>query len=310
MPRIVLDRQTRAARKRARATLGTLRDCQIAPTTFTRYLLAVSYFAHWALTMTGRLADSWDELDLQVMAYMETLWEEGDSKTFAANTLNGIQHLLCTRRVLPGGWKLLRTWDKKELPNRAPPLPSSVLLGMAGFAAREGRIDIAALLLVGFHAMLRTCEFLALSAKNVAINQAGGGVISLPWSKSAQRSGNVEYVTIDDPNVGQRLAAITKHLPPDALLLRGTSTEFRQFFARALRELKVEQHDFRPYSVRRGGASFDFATYGDIKRTMARGRWGGWNVARTYITEGWQVLHHLALSPETNKRIKHYSQFL
>ena len=82
-------------------------------------------------------------------------------------------------------------------------------------------------------------------------------------------------MTIDDPNVGRRLAAIAQNLPPDVLLLRGTATEFRQFFARALRELKVQKHDFRPYSIRRGGASFDFAIDGDIKQTRARRRGGG-----------------------------------
>jgi hypothetical protein len=202
---------------------------------------AVSYFAQWALTMTGHLADSWDELDLQVMAYMETLWDEsdnetfadntlngiqhlllaymetllekGDSKTFAANTWNGIQHLLCARRVLPGGWKLLRTWDKG--------------------------CDLTAVVKVSTTKRQRgVCHH-----RRPECWTTTGGDYKIPSSR--------------------------------CFAARGTSTVFRQFFARALRELKVERHDFRPYSVRRGGTLFDLAIYGDIKRTMARGTWGG-----------------------------------
>ena len=48
--------------------------------------------------------------------------------------------------------------------------------------------------------------------------------------KSDHSNTMVRSVTIDDPKVGRQLAAITKGLPPVALLSRGTFTKSRQCF--------------------------------------------------------------------------------
>ena len=102
MPRLVLARQSREARKHSRAALGRLHDCRVAPKTLTRYLTAVSFFSHWVLCAQGALGDSWEILDSQVMAWIEALWEEGKGKHHAADALSGIQHLMSTQRVLIG----------------------------------------------------------------------------------------------------------------------------------------------------------------------------------------------------------------
>ena len=39
------------------------------------------------------------------------------------------------------------------------------------------------------------------------------------------------------------------------------------------------------YSVRRGGASYDFASHGLMERTLLRGRWESVKSARVYVNE-------------------------
>lgn len=40
---------------------------------------------------------------------------------------------------LPGAWRLVKTWVTHELPNRAPPVPETVLHAMAGWALYRQR---------------------------------------------------------------------------------------------------------------------------------------------------------------------------
>ena len=218
--------------------------------------------------------------------------------------------MLSTKRILPGAWRLLRAWERRELPSRAPPLPIEVALALAGFAASIGRRDVAALILLGYHGMMRTTEFLTLTSGNVWLDESYRGVVALEWSKMGQRRGMTEYVTIDDSSVGARLSAVMRKLPSDAPILQGPVVEFRKIFNDGMAALKLTDANYRPYSIRRGGASFDFVSFGDLQRTMSRGRWSSTRVARIYIVEGWQILNSLSLSRETRNLCEYFRSFL
>ncbi len=84
------------------------------------------------------------------------------------------------KRILPGSWSLLGTWQRLEVPSRAPPISELVLKGLAGYAWSCQRYDIACLLLTGFHAMLRAGEMLGITREAVAIHTETSGVLALP----------------------------------------------------------------------------------------------------------------------------------
>ena len=75
----------RAARRRE---LGTLRALTIQPATEKRYRRQVSGFLAWTATMCGASGDT-DELDDQLMCYIECLWSEGEPKQFALDLIAG-----------------------------------------------------------------------------------------------------------------------------------------------------------------------------------------------------------------------------
>ena len=61
-------------------------------------------------------------------------------------------------------------------------------------------------------------------------------------------------------------------------------------FSDALIALKLESWEFRPYSLRRGGATFWFSRHGSLDRILLQGQWMAARTARTYLNEGLSVL--------------------
>ena len=52
---------------------------------------------------------------------------------------------------------------------------------------------------------------------------------------------------------------------------------------------------FRPYSLRRGGATHWFAKHGSLDRVIVLGRWQAQRTARIYINEGLAVMAEMAI---------------
>jgi hypothetical protein len=48
----------------------------------------------------------------------------------------------------------------------------------------------------------------------------------------------------------------------------------RAYFRDFMGQLGISVHGFRLYSLRRGGAAWDFRNTGSIDRSLHRGRWG------------------------------------
>ena len=160
------------------------------------------------------------ELDQFASLYLDVLWEEGEPRLLAGDTLSGLQHVLMAKRILPSAWRLFGAWTKNELPARAPPMPLLVCLAIAGYANSKGRTDYGTMILLGFHCFLRTIELFSAVAQNLWLDAQGTGSILLPITKSGQRIGAPESVTIDDPSVGRRLLVLKHRLQPGAPLMK------------------------------------------------------------------------------------------
>ena len=118
----------------------------------------------------------------------------------ASHTICGLQHFLNVARVFPGLWRLHSAWDKAEIPQRALPLPTNIVLGIADWLLEKGEVAAAALVMTGFNCFLRTGELLSLRKAHVRYAASRlHGVLLLPWTKSGGRSGAPEIVVFDDP---------------------------------------------------------------------------------------------------------------
>jgi len=68
-----------------------------------------------------------------------------------------------------------------------------------------------------------------------------------------------------------------------------------------LAALGIKEAGYKPYSLRRGGASFDYRQHGVVSRTTLRGRWNSAKTARIYITDAMAVLAAVKLPPDLDQ---------
>ena len=283
---------------RAQHRLGVrLRDLAVQQKTLARYTRAVQGFMWYCLVFFGQLADSFEVLDHQASCYIEYLWECGEGKSAGSEVLAGIQHFLVRKRVLPSSWTLMSIWNVWEMPLRTPPLPVGVLLALVGQALSDGFGSLAAALMVAWRGFLRTGEL--LSMRFCHFHVAGSKIVlALPLTKIGQRRGQQEVIAFDCTICARLLQnAAAKSTATDLLVPLGPYW-FRNWWDHALLRLDVPSHIFKPYAIRRGGASWHFATTGNLEQTVFKGRWAQMATARTYIQEGLALLAQTRLSDQ------------
>ena len=72
------------------------------------------------------IPDQTEGVDSVFAAYIEHVWEEGESLSLATDGLSGLRDLRPRfRGYLALSWRLVRTWQKREMPQRTPPLPET-----------------------------------------------------------------------------------------------------------------------------------------------------------------------------------------
>ncbi len=309
-PKVIVAGADAHQRRLARGYLGPLRHLRIAHRTLTRYTRAVQALQWWAFAAAVAVPGSWEELDAAVAQYMEHLWQEGEPLSLATDTCAGVQHFMGRKKFLPGSWDLLKTWRRRELPRRALPFPISVVLGLAGLALYQGRVEVCATLLTGFHCMLRSIEMCSFTPGDIALDGSFRGALSLGLTKGGQRRGAAEVVVIDDENVGAALAVACRGRDPRVAVCVGGPPALRAWMKDALVYLGLGHLDFRLYSIRRGGATFDFTESGRLDRTVFRGRWEAAATARIYITEGQAQLAQLAIEGGVATRLNDFARYL
>ena len=309
MPRLI-DPGSRHLRVLARRRIGILKLNRIKKQTQHRYQAALFRFQQFCWMVGCLHLDDEETLDRVAEAYIEALWEEGDSRSEAGTILSAIQWALQKKRILQASWSLFKAWSLLELPRRAPPLPALVLSGFVGFALTEGLLGVAATLMAAFAGFLRTTEFFTLTASQLHFSNEGCLII-LPLTKSGQRRGGPETVHITDAQAVQLLylasqRAVDKSKP----LAELPGHAYRAWFRRAVCALRVEPVGFLPYSVRRGGATHAFSQEPNLPHILMIGRWDDTRTARIYITEGALFLTKLALSEESRTLALQYAEVI
>ena len=149
----------------------------------------------------------------------------------------------------------------------------------------QGQTNLAVCALIAFHCLLRPGEMGGLEKKDVVLGKHNG-VVFLRKTKGGLRRGAAESVTLDD---AQLLALLKRHcasLTPEQTLLGMTTGKFREHLQCACEALDLGRHLFRPYSLRRGGATHYFRCGRSMESIIVRGRWQGAKSARIYIVEG------------------------
>ena len=177
---------------------------------------------------------------------------------------------------------------------QAVPMPAKAVMALAGAAVQHREFSLACLLLIGFLGFLRTGEMVALQAEKVEVSLAMHQIIlALPATKTSQH--REESICIHD----QRVAILLHNV------LQNTTGRFWPYSAVAFRkrlhelccELSLEQCCFSAYSIRRGGASYAFATGVSFDELLVKGRWQSSKTARIYLDTGRAALIQQRFTP-------------
>jgi hypothetical protein len=297
--------ESRADRRRARQDIF-LADVGVTESTLKRYYFAVSRMTHVLEQVSSE-----HELDELVAEWIQEEFEDGSPLYLIGDALSGLHHLEpYTKKRLAKSWRLYSIWRKFEVPCRAPPLPMDITLAMAGWCLLHDEIIMGALILLGFHALLRTGELLVIRPCDFILGKVHG-LISIPSSKSGLRNNAKESVTIEDMYTLETVRTMveiqtTRRLANVPCWTR-SGTAFRSLFRKILEELALSDMDFRPYSLRRGGATFEMQSHGLMEKTLIRGRWRNSNIARIYISDGLSRLPDLRMSWEAKHKVAKFS---
>ena len=303
IPRVVLAARSQQERKRRRAGIR-LRDFSIAPATKARYESAVGRLLPF-LELQADLSN----LDFILCDYIELQWTRGESLHFIADALSGLHFYWPELKgALRNAWRMFKCWRRIEAPHRAPPITPLLIRALIARAVKLEHIAFAALLAVGFHALLRTGELLNIQNCHFEIS-AECGILTLPETKTGQRTGSKEAVALRDSLTLQLLHTWrVMHSPsPGQKIWPYSAQRFREQFYRYLRYFRLAHLEFKPYSLRRGGATYLMQQGVPLDTILLRGRWHSLAVARLYLQDGMALLPSLRIPPTDLPRVMEYA---
>ena len=110
--------------------------------------------------------------------------------------------------------------------------------------------------------------------------------IDLGYTKGGVRRNEKESVFTDDPWVVKLLRRQTQKKMKGDYLFAFSTVYMRKTFASLIRKVYLDPTRYKPYSLRRGGATHFFRTTGSMSQVSKRGRWGNEKTARLYVQDG------------------------
>ena len=254
-------RNTLAARIAAREGIS-LRGVGISEKTESRYRSAMALVIPFL-----EQAEDMQDLDPICEEWVEHNWETGTPLGIIGDALCGLHYFWPqVKGHLRGSWKLYRNWRKIEIPQRAPPLPRHVCVGLIGFWLQQEEVTMAFLVALGFHAYLRTGEILKLTRCDITMS-SNKGVVVIKRSKTGLRFNMDESVALYDTQLPRlwELVILQRDLENSERIWPRSGSAFRDQFHAALRALDLESLGFSPllYQKRRGNTQlYDFACAG------------------------------------------------
>ena len=129
-------------------------------------------------------------------------------------------------------------------------------------------------------------------------------ILSLKGTKSGQRNSADETVAVDDQFsiliLQTVLDILTTRNALSHRLWEFSNQSFKNHFESYMKRFHLTHLLFRPYSLRRGGATHLFQVSGSMELALVTGRWTN-KVARVYISDGLSKLPDLLLDSDTRR---------
>ena len=103
-------------------------------------------------------------------------------------------------------------------------------------------------------------------------------------------------------------AFLSESASPDAPLCPEGMANFRATFKTLLTHMNMGHLPYKPYSLRRGGATHDFITNNSYHTLMSKGRWMNLRAAKIYVDEARLLLSNRSFNPALDKALTKQAQ--
>ena len=299
---MMIGKITKAQRRGERRTLGTLEELLVKKKTLEKYHSHFNRFCEWAEFNEISLKSPYD-FDSAASLYIEGLWADGFGRAEGSYLLAAIQHMLPKlKHQLNLAWRLMKTWNKNELPTRAVPMDASTVLSFAGLLWVWKEHHLAAGILVAFDFFLRTGELFTLRRQHVGFfgTQAS---LQLTHTKSTTYQIHSERLLAWDSLAIGALRFLAFDKEPPELLVPTSAAHFRTLWHKAVKFFKLQDFFIQPYSLRRGGATSAFRAGVGFESLLLRGRWTNQRTARIYLDEALQQSSLLSFTTSSQARL-------
>lgn len=300
-------RRSQAQRKADRRDVVLL-DAGVTKQTQLRYSAALALLLPYLMDIAHLI-----DLDEKVTAWIQLRWEAGDSIHIVSDALCGLHYYEpWTRRGIPTAWRVFSTWRKLESPSRAPPLTDRIIYALANYSISHNNISFGSLMVLGFFGLLRTGELLAVRPCDILVKD-DRVIVSLFDTKTSKRDNVAEMVSFQDAFSAEILQVLLDIKKQQRALKTPiwlySPQSFRNSFKHHLARFDLLKHEFRPYSLRRGGATHLFQVTGSMESALLRGRWGSSRVARIYISDALSYLPAMTFSHNAKCMLQKWSPF-
>ena len=261
------------------------------------YNSAISEFMMWRRRNSLPRCSTFEEVDLQLAEYINSLYVKGDPMYKAANALSGLRRAIPqARRRLEVSGQYYKNWVRVTVRTRAIPLKSEWVRAFATHAFLKGEPDLAILLLTGFLGLLRVSELTSLTYAQILPCTPGGFYLCFPNSKGAQLKGSPEQVRIKNVAVSAVLLKRLANARPFDRVFSYSYTDVLAFVREAAEYFGLPSKGVTTHCLRRGGATWHFGLYSNYNLTADHGRWAQIRSCRAYVN---QAMIDLAASAQS-----------
>ena len=185
------------------------------------------------------------------------------------------------------------------------PLTAQMLAAVAGALLLMGFPRFAAGCIVAFKVMMRTVELRDVTIDDAAVDMHHfHALLRLRDTKAGGRAGVFESVVIEDPVIVRCIRFLCRDREAGERLIGLSDSKMRSLLHRVAKLLGMESWGLRPYSLRRGGATWSFRECGSHEQVSQLGRWSNVRTCRRYIEDGAAQLAALRLSPWQSQQLE------
>ena len=107
----------------------------------------------------------------------------------------------------------------------------------------------------------------------------------------------------DDPTTFMLLASVLHKAAPGDFLVNMSHLAWRRHFGQLVKKCGLNPGRYKPYGLRRGGATSHYRKFGNMSKTIERGTWASVKAARIYVMESLAELRTIQRTPEQARKL-------